>query len=503
MASNSAGAAYRPPTAGSEWLRSAVAAVRNRWIVLLVGAVLGGALGAILTTTQTPSYESSAVIYQTPHFGDTDGMSRQRTDAYTSLLTSDLVIETALDDTGLEMSFSEVREKTTASANIGSAILTVTVRAEDAETSAQLANALAQALPGTVATLDGTTSAPDPAVLPETPAVLPETVAVLPETVATEPVRLAVISPAVADDAEGGPKYVRNTALGVIAGLLVGLLYAYLRTQVNRRVQDAGTLAKFLSGPVLACIPAAKALESGLVDFMKDSPAAEAFRRLRTLITDHEPGRGTCRTIVVSSAIDGDGKTAVAVNLAVSLAESGNEVVYVDASTTDPDGPDRHRTTPGDGLTATGLSGYLLGDGDIGRYVSASWHPKLSLVSGGPAVDGRSDLLGSARMREGLADLGGRADYLIVDTASLGARSDALVLGRCADGVLLVARSDHTRYAEVGAAIERLSLADVRVSGVVLNDFPRPLFRSRGNRRARLSATRLLAPEARSIDSPV
>ena len=117
---------------GNEWLRSAVGAVRNRWIILLVCALFGGFLGAILTTVQSPSYESSAVIYQTPHFGDTDGTSRQRTEAYTKLLSSDFLIETALANTGLEMSNSDVREMTTASANVGSAILTVTVRAKDA-----------------------------------------------------------------------------------------------------------------------------------------------------------------------------------------------------------------------------------------------------------------------------------------------------------------------------------------------------------------------------------
>ena len=68
-------------------------------------------------------------------------------------------------------------------------------------------------------------------------------------------------------------------------------------------------------------------------------------------------------------------------------------------------------------------------------------------------------------MRNGLADLAARANYVIVDTAPMADRSDALVLGCWADGVLLVARSDHTRYAELGAVIEHLSLAELRVWG--------------------------------------
>ncbi|MDI9916914.1 polysaccharide biosynthesis tyrosine autokinase [Rhodococcus sp. IEGM 1379] len=495
MTSNFAGTTYRPGNVGNEWLRSAVAAVRNRWMVLLAGALVGGFLGVILTSMQSPSYESSAMIYQTPHFGDTDGTSRQRTEAYTKLLSSDLLIETALGNTGLEMSISDVRKMTTASATVGSAILTVTVRADDADISAELANSLAQALPGTVAALDGTTPVPDESeVVIEDPARL----------AVADPVRLAVISPAVAGDAEGGPMYVRNIALGVIAGLLVGLLYAYLRTQVSRKVQGAGALGKFLSGPILTGIPADKAMETGVVDFPRDSPAAEAFRRLRTVIADHEPGRAECRTIIVSSAVGGDGKTAVAVNLAVALAEIGNEVIFVDAAVSgDANTRSRRHGVDKEGPTPAGLTDYLLGDAEIDQYVSASWHPKLSLIPGGRAVAGQSELLGSSRMRTGLADLATRANYVIVDTAALTDRSDALVLGRSADGVLLVARSDHTRYAELGAAIERLSLADVRICGVVLNDFPRPLVRSARKFRARLSATPLLAHEARSVRTNV
>jgi succinoglycan biosynthesis transport protein ExoP len=438
-----AGTTYRPGNVGNEWLRSAVGAVRNRWIILLVCALFGGFLGAVLTSMQSPSYESSAVIYQTPHFGDTDGTSRQRTEAYTKLLSSDFLIETALANTGLEMSNSDVREMTTASANVGSAILTVTVRAEDADTSAKLANALAQALPGAVAVLDGSTPAqpaPDQS-----------------ETLVPDPVRF---SPAVTDDAEGGPQYVRNTALGVIAGLLVGLLYAYLRNQMSRKVQDVAALGKFLSGPVLAGIPADTALETGVVDFSRESPAAEAFRRLRTVIADHEPGRGECRTIIVSSAVTGDGKTA-------------------------------------------GLIDYLLNGDDIDRYITASWHPKLSFIAAGRTASGKSELLGSTRMRNGLADLAARANYVIVDTAPMTDRSDALVLGRWADGVLLVARSDHTRYAELGAVIERLSLAELRVWGVVLNDSPRPLARSARKRSKRLSAAKLLTRDSRPIKTNV
>ncbi|MCZ4551777.1 nucleotide-binding protein [Gordonia rubripertincta] len=472
MSSNQRGIAYRPDNVGSEWLRSAIGALRSSWIIVLACVVVGGALGLILTTQQAPAYESSAVIYQTPRTSDSESTSRQRTEAFTELLTSDRLISTALADSGIQMTVSQVRDATTVGANEGSAILTVTVRTDDADESAALANALAEALPPTVAALDGEqANAPagqDPA----------------------SPTRLSLVTPATPENSGVGRNYGRNIALGIVAGLLVGLLYSYLRAQLSRRVQGDVALGSFLSGPVVASIPADKTLsESGLVDFRGSGGAAEAFRRLRTLITGEQPGDHDYRTIVVTSATDGDGKTTTAINLAVALAEAGSDVVFVDAAlASGAQGADR----AGDGATE-GLSDYLRTQRDIGEFPSASWQSRLWVIRGGSPADSPSELLATSRMRAGLSDLATRTDYVIVDSTSLGTSSDAIVLARAADGVLVVARSNRTRYNDLSDALERLALADVPVAGVVLNGYPRATSKSGRSGSAGLSVDRLLA----------
>ncbi|ETD30645.1 polysaccharide biosynthesis tyrosine autokinase [Williamsia sp. D3] len=474
---NQVGITYRPDDGGNEWLRSTLGALRNSWIILLVSVLVGGFLGLILTTQQTPAYESSAVIYQTPRVSDSESTSRQRTEAYTELLTSDRLITDALEESGIQMSVSDVRQATSAGANEGSAILTVTVRTDSAEKSANLANALANALPATVAALDG---AQTPSGRTGGPVA--------------DSTRLSVITPATPDDAEGGRNYGRNIAVGIAAGLLVGLLVSYFRSLLSRRVQDEGALTDYLSGPVLASIPVVKSLkESGLVDFTEPAgAAAEAFRRLRTVITGHHSDQRNYRTIVVTSATDGDGKTTTAINLAVALAEAGFGVVFVDASLVVL-GSRSESGNRGRGDTSAGLSGYLEGGRDIGEYASPSWQSKLWIVPAGAAVNNPSSLLGSNRMRSGLAELATRSDYVIVDSTSL-TRSDSIVLGRAADGVLVVARSNRTKYNDLGVAIERLSLADVPVLGVVLNGDSRGSSVS-GRRRGRVrtSVSELLA----------
>lgn len=480
MSNKQRGIAYRPDDVGSDWLRSAIGALRGSWIIVLACVVVGGALGLILTTQQAPAYESSAVIYQTPRTSDSESTSRQRTEAFTELLTSDRLISTALADSGIQMSVSQVRDATTAGANEGSAILTVTVRTDNADESANLANALAAALPATVATLDGEESNAAPG------------------DDAAAPTRLSLVTPATPDNSGVGRNYGRNIALGIAAGLLVGLLYSYLRAQLSRRVQGDAALGTFLSGPVVASIPADKTLsESGLVDFRGSGDAAEAFRRLRTFITGEQPDNHGYRTIVVTSATDGDGKTTTAINLAVALAEAGSDVVFVDAAlVAGQEGADH-----AGGGTTDGLSDYLRTHRDIGEFPTVSWQPRLWVISGGSSADSPSELLATGRMSSGLADLATRADYVIVDSTSLGTSSDAIVLARAADGVLVVARSNRTRYHDVSKALERLSLADVPVVGVVLNGYPRATSKPGRGRAAGLSVERLLATSPRAHGS--
>ncbi|MDL9947969.1 Wzz/FepE/Etk N-terminal domain-containing protein [Gordonia sp. ABSL11-1] len=489
MSNSAVGVTYRPDATGNDWLRSTAGAIRDQWIVIVVCALVGGLVGLVLTTQQTPMYESSATIYQTPRPADSDSVSQQRTEAYTELLTSDRLIATALAQSGLPMSIGEARDATTAGANTGSAILTVTTRTENPQTSATLANALADALPATVAALDGDQ--------PATP--------VAGDAANADQVRLSVITPAVPDSRGEGRNFGRNIALGIVAGLLVGLFYSYVRGLLGRRVRDEAEVSRFLSGPVLATIPSEKSLgESGIVDYHHpDNRAARALRRLRTTVTGRQSGPATLRSIVVTGASAGDGSTTVAVNLAIALADSGSEVVLVDAALDGRPAGSRH--APDAVSSRDGLTTYLGGGGRLGEFISRTSRSHLSLVPAGPAVGNSSELLASQRLSDGLTELAEQFDHVIVDTASLRESSDPLVVGRIADAVLVVARSGHTRYGDLRTAVERLALADVAVLGVVLNGSPRPAWQFGRGVRAGRPAGQVLAdvPPGTAIDTPL
>jgi capsular exopolysaccharide synthesis family protein len=558
------GVTYQPGTVQRDWLRSSARVLLNGVIPIVVFAVIGGLLGWAYSLVERPTYESSAVIYQTPMTGDSDSVSKQRSEAYTELLTSERLITSALKSSGINMSVDDVKKATSAGANSGSAILTVTTRTDDPETSAKLANALADTLPKIVGELDG--SRPLEVALPPLPGVAPTAelnpdgtpvippvevvptevptgqlnpdgtpvevvptevptgqlnpdgtpVEVVPTEVPTgqqppadqpigapvpvptaaDQVRLSVITPAVASVAKAAPSFVLNISVGLVAGLLLGMFFAYLRARLTRKVQDDVELSDFLSGPLLASIPVNKAVKkSGVVDFRhRDSTAAEAFRRLRTSISGSDLLDSDSRRIVVTSPGDGDGKTIAAVNLAIALAANGSHVVLVDAALPTIGAKARgpaHPVGDVDGAPG-GLVGYIENGGDITAYALDSRHARLAVIPAGGPVVNPSELLGTPRMRAGLDELAGQFDYVIVDTASMDARSDAIVLARSANAVMVLARSNKTRYIDLSASLQRFEAADIPLIGLVLNGYPKswPFGRRRRNS---LSVAQILA----------
>ncbi len=509
-----AGTPYRRFGAGRNWFRTTGATLTNSWLLILVGAVVGGQLGLLLSVLQDPTYQSTAVVYQTPVQGDSDLNIKQRTQGIVALLTSDRLISAALRSSGLRMTVAEAREATSPAANDGSSVVNIVATTHDPEISARLANALADTLPPMLHQLDGNPQAvgspaadavpvidprtgapmilasagPVAPVLPPVPgdntaqaAGLPTTEPVaipapLPE-LAQRPiaVRLSMITPAVSDTTPVAPKIGRNIALGIVAGLLIAMLISYLRAHLRHKVEDGFELSEILGAPLLGSIPLNRhATGPCVVDLSRvGSPAGQAFRRLRTNIDGSNVLTGK-RRIVVTSPTAEDGKTTIAVNLALTLAADGHRVVLVDAALS-------RGSTGGD--DTGGLVGYLRGRTreELAAYAQPTRYDGLRVIYAGADVSDHTELLGTDRLRAGLEDLTNWFDYVIIDTTSMHTNSDPVVLARYADAVLLVVRSNKTYYLDLGTSLELLDNSGIPVAGVVLNGYPtnglRPVFR--------------------------
>jgi capsular exopolysaccharide synthesis family protein len=200
---------------------------------------------------------------------------------------------------------------------------------------------------------------------------------------------------------------------------------------------------------------------------------SEAFRALRTALLlsqpDHPP-----QVILVSSSLPREGKTTVAANLAVTLAQLGDKTVLVDADLRKPGvarllnlGPGRH----------AGLSSYLAGVSTLDLViVPHPAIPNLAAIPTGPLPPNPADLLSSHRLAEAIAELRKEFKFVVIDSPPILAATDGVILSVQADGVLLVVRSGETPKEAFTHTRDLLVSVKCLVLGVVLNavDFNTP-----------------------------
>lgn len=193
------------------------------------------------------------------------------------------------------------------------------------------------------------------------------------------------------------------------------------------------------------------------------SPAAEAYRTLRTNLQFAALDR-PLRTLLITSAGPGEGKTTVAANLGVALAQSGKKVVVVGG---DLRKPTLHQAF---GLrNAAGLTSVLTGNVTWQDALQPSGVEGLSILPSGPIPPNPAELLASARMQEVLSEISAGCDMVIIDAPPVLAVTDAGVLSRLSDGVLLVVSVGITPRDVAKAAKEQLVQVGARILGLVVN----------------------------------
>lgn len=207
-------------------------------------------------------------------------------------------------------------------------------------------------------------------------------------------------------------------------------------------------------------------LDNKMVSFFEPSSiAAEQFRKLRTYII--KPGiESSPRTILVTSAMEGEGKSLVAINLAITIAtELHSHALLVDCDLRNPSLS---------GLfgfhEARGLSDYLVGESGLPELLVKTSVDKLSLLPAGALQENPTELIGSNKMKSLVADLKTRyADrYIILDSTPLLATTESSILTEMVDGILFVIKSGETPREFVQQALKLLDKK--KIIGAVLNN---------------------------------
>jgi capsular exopolysaccharide synthesis family protein len=269
------------------------------------------------------------------------------------------------------------------------------------------------------------------------------------------------------------PQPARNLSIAIALGLVLGVGLATLLETLDRRVKSPEEAARFLRLPILTVVPGiglgkGVGREEGkatLVTIAEPrSHAAECYRNLRTSIL-FSTGRPVPKTILVTSAVGGEGKSTTAANLAVVLTQSGRRVLLIDA---DLRRPALHRYFTRQ--QNRGIVRLLSGQGAPEDAVQSSGIDKLDvlLCHGVPANP--SELLGSDRMIGVIEHFKSRYDVVMIDSPVIISIPDTLILASRAEAVIMVHRPGAADRGMVRHAREKLDEVRANILGLVLNN---------------------------------
>ena len=192
----------------------------------------------------------------------------------------------------------------------------------------------------------------------------------------------------------------------------------------------------------------------------------EAFKTLRTNF-NFITANGKNRTILVTSALQDEGKSGLAINLAISLVQAGNKVLLIDA---DMRNPSLHRYLRLKLDAGLGLSTLLTGDVKVGDCLITT-EQGVDVIAGGLIPPNPTELIGSDAMRELLQVASRQYDYVICDAPPVGIITDAAAMSPLCDGVLFAIRQRFASRNQVHSALRNLQSVNAKILGTVMTQY--------------------------------
>lgn len=278
-----------------------------------------------------------------------------------------------------------------------------------------------------------------------------------------------------------------NFVIGAVIGLGVGIAFAMFMEWADSSIRRPEDVTDYIGLDLIGTIPkmqfgsgfrarSQKRRGSYVVQVDEDevdasivtkhdpkSPIAEAYRSLRTKF-QFATIKQKPRTVMVTSSVPAEGKTTTAVNMAVTMADSGMRVLILD---TDLRRPNVHRVLKME--RGTGLADVLREGLDVRSVIRPTRVENLWMISSGRVPPNPSELIGSERMRRVVAQLGNSFDIVLCDAPSILVVTDPVLLSSQVDTTLMVVAAEKSTRETILRAKDLLSTAESPVAGVVLN----------------------------------
>jgi capsular exopolysaccharide synthesis family protein len=432
-------------------LRDYLRILRRNWILIVSATLAGILIGGAASVLAKPSYTAETQLFvaiqgsgsiQELQQGNT--FSQARVQSYVKTVDSPIVLQPVIDALGLATTAEELSGRVTASTDLNTVLINISVSDSSPVQSAALAQAVASSL---INAVDGLEK---------------------PKTGGTSPVSLSIIKPATAPTSPSAPNTRLNLLLGLLSGIALGIGGALLRATLDNRIRGEADLRRVTDAPLLGGIAFDQDASKKplLTQTARQSPRAESFRQLRTNLQFANVS-GRAQTVLITSSLPGEGKSTTATNLAIAVAQGGQSVCLIDADLRRPMVSEYLGLDRNAGLTTT-----LVGSAHVNDVLQPWGSDNLFVLTSGQIPPNPSELLGSEAMKQLIGQLEESFDMIIIDAPPLLPVTDAAVLSQHVGGVVVVAGSQKLRLQDLQKSLTMLQMVSATVLGVVLNRLP-------------------------------
>jgi succinoglycan biosynthesis transport protein ExoP len=433
-------------------LRDYLRILRKRWVVIVSATLLGVAVAAGSTILTTPVYQASTLVYVQVQSSGTVGELAQgstfvqsQVKSFAEVVSTPRVLDTAIKSLNLDESADQLATSVSATAPIDTVNIEIIVTRDSPSEAAEIADAVTASFRDVVGDITSSTGA-----------------------TTVSQVSVSVLRDASVPSAPISPNTALNLGLGLLSGLAIGLGIAILREVLDTRVRGERDVIAITSAPIIGGISYdPSAVQKPLI--VQDDPRsirAEAFRTLRTNLQFLEVESGA-RSFVITSSIPSEGKTTTSANLAIALADSGAQVVIIDADLRRP------KLASYMGLEgAVGLTDVLISKAELADALQPWGRGNLVVLPAGTVPPNPSELLGSRAMASLIQTLEAEFDVVLIDLPPLLPVTDGALVSKLTRGALVVVAAGRTHKGELAGAIATLENVGANVAGVIMTMLP-------------------------------
>lgn len=422
---------------------SCLDAIKKRlWIIIIIPIVTSVAGALISIYAITPVYEGTTTLIVGRAF-ENDGdrvryddilMYQKLVKTYGELAKSRLIVDKTISELNYNIKYEDLQKNLKVIPRSDTQILEIKVLNKDAEVAFHIANTLAD--------------------------IFVETVK---EMMNTDDVK--IMDRAVLQYKPVKPNIILNTLITAFSGLMLSLGLIFLLEYLDNTIKGEADVHRYLGIALLANIPCIDKMEANKTITLKDpkSPASEAYRVLRTSIK-FASFQKNVKSMVITSVGPKEGKSTIAVNLGITMAQSGSKVLILDG---DLRNPSIHKFFCHS--NDIGLTNVLVENASYMDCLVHTGVKNLDILLCGPIPPNPADLLGSAKMVSLITALRDSYDYVIVDAAPVVVVTDAALLASICDGTILNICSEKTIIEGAIKAREMLNNVNANILGAVLN----------------------------------